>query len=107
MFKAGDTIKIENEFVLKRACEGWFEIGGVVFCEKELLALGAVKVRKHSTLEDLCEKLVNLDIDSFRLLKFRALGLMKESNSGTKIDCIYTAMGYTRDDNGWYKVGEE
>ncbi len=110
MFKAGDTIKIDKEVVLKVGDTGLFLIGGGAFSEKELLALGAVKVRKSYTERELDEKFGELNNVHLQALTFKALNIMQQDNSRPIANCIYMAMGY-RNDHGkrdtWHKVGEE
>jgi hypothetical protein len=106
MFKAGDTIKIDKEFVLNVGDTGLFLIGGGAFSEKELLALGAVKVRKSYTVNDLRLIYDNCDKESVLMSALK----LSETNKGFgKWHLVFSAMGYKyeAESESWYKVGEE
>lgn len=112
MFKAGDKIKINGEFVLGSdlMTEDVFDIRGRLFTDSQLRALDAVKVRKSYTNEELEEEYRRFEVDRLRSVARWALILMKEDNKRSRPECLYMAMGYKKDsekENTWYKVGEE
>ncbi len=107
MFKDGDTIKIEKELVITEFKKGLYMINNTVFSEDSLLALGAVKVRKSYTVNDLKKIYENCDKESVLM---RALEAGEFYQGWTKWDLIAMAMGYRNHEgkiNTWYKVGEE
>ncbi len=113
MIKAGDTIKIpEQEIVCEQGLGSLLKINGVAFSEKELLALGAVKVSyKSEEIEVEFKKMkYNELLSVLHKSLFLAMRHDQRYDPKDKTDFIYMAMGYKKDsdkENTWYKVGEE
>jgi hypothetical protein len=111
MFKAGDTIKMNSEVVLGKDISGpSFTIGGVLFTESQLIALGAVKVKAFNNESYIQNEFNNLNLERQLLIMNRALDEMQSNQHLTKWMAIYIAMGYNNDEgkqDTWYKVGGE